>query len=226
LEEAFESKRVRWRWYRPATTALVVGFAQRLRADSLIDAARCKAAGIEVLTRRAGGGLVLLGPDTLCFAIAFPLPHPLVVDDLTESYRWLGYRLTSGLHALGVSQARRIEVAEARADTSRLAARAAESPVDRLVRATCFGGLSPHEIVVANAKLVGLAQVRRRHAVLYQVGILLEDQSHLAYFVQTPDESAREGLRRTLSARTVGLHSLTSATPEQVVSVLDAHLNL
>jgi lipoate-protein ligase A len=56
--------------------------------------------------------------------------------------------------------------------------------------------------------LVGIAQVRRRHAALFQFGILLRDQSALADYLQVPDESTREKLRAVLRQRTVGLESL------------------
>jgi lipoate-protein ligase A len=200
------------RWYVVDAPALVLGFAQRLRAADLVDAERCRAAGVEVVERRAGGGLVLLDVGMLCVTVALPLPHALVPADLTESYRWLGDALVSGLHALGVSDARRLEVAEARAGVAELAA--SDNQVSRLVAATCYGTPSPHEVVVGAAKLAGLAQVRRRHAVLFQAGILLRDQSMVAELVRVPDEATRAGLRRALAERTIGLDGLLASTPE------------
>src|SRR6185437_7460724 len=109
--------------------------------------ARCAAAGVEVLHRRAGGGAVLVDRDTmLCGAICLPLPHPLLGDDLTASYRWLGEHLSARLGA------RRVEVAEARADVATLKSRG--DPVARLLLGACYGALSPHEVVMGTAKLV------------------------------------------------------------------------
>ena len=75
---------------------------------------------------------------------------------------------------------------------------------------TCYGALSPHEVVVGSAKMVGLAQIRRRHAALFQFGVLLEDQSRLADFLIAPDARTREVLRNELRRRSIGLRRLTA----------------
>jgi lipoate-protein ligase A len=121
----------------------------------------------------------------------------MVGDDLTAAYHWLGEQLAERLDA------RRVEVEEARADVATLRART--DPVARLLLAACYGALSPHEVVLGTAKLVGLAQIRRRHAALFQFGILLRDQSALADLLVVPDEATREELRAELRRRTVGL---------------------
>jgi lipoate-protein ligase A len=212
------------RWYVVDAPALVLGFAQRLRATDLVDAERCRATGVEMLERRAGGGLVLLDESMLCLAVALPLPHQLVPADLTESYRWLGEALASGLRARGIGSARCLEVAEARLGAAELAA--SDGQVSRLLGATCYGVPSPHEVVVGTAKLAGLAQVRRRHAALFQAGILLRDQSPLAALVRVPDEAARAGLCRALAERTVGLDSLLACAlgPAQIVRAVGPYL--
>src|SRR3979409_512208 len=107
----------------------------------------------------------------LCGAVC--VPRPSVADDVTESYRWLGDLLVSGLRSLGVADGRVTAVDEARKDVALLNAR--DDPVARILLTTCYGALSPHEVAVGNAKLVGLAQVRRRHAALFQFGILRRD---------------------------------------------------
>jgi lipoate-protein ligase A len=195
------------RWYVAASPAVVVGIGLRHRVAEVVDLARCQAAGVEVLDRRAGGGAVLVDRDAmLCGAICVPLSHPLLDDDLTASYRWLGSRLCHRLGELGVAGARRVEVAEARADVRALRSR--EDRLGRLLLATCYGALSPHEVVVGTAKLIGLAQVRRRHAALFQFGVLLRDQSPLADLLRVPDEPTRQQLRTALRQRTIGLTAL------------------
>lgn len=212
------------RWYLAGSAALVLGSAQRAQGSALIDMERCGTAGVEELRRRAGGGLVLLDDGMLCLAVALPRGHPRWSEDVTDSYRWLGEALARGLHQLGVRSARRVEVSEAREESARLAADT--SPAAALVRAGCFGGLSPHEIVVGNAKLVGMAQVRRRNGALFQVGILLRDQRPLADLVRTPDEATREALRELLGRRTVGLTSVLQELPPvgRIARVLDTSL--
>jgi lipoate-protein ligase A len=195
------------RWYTVTAPALVLGLGLRQRADELVDRARCLAAGVEVLERRAGGGAVLLDAEMVCCTVCVPLPDPRVGDDLTASYRWLGEYFAA---RLGL---RRVEVAEAREDVAALRGR--PDAAARLLLGACYGSLSPHEVVDGHgAKVVGLAQVRRRHAALYQVGILLRDQSPLADLLRVPDDVTREALRDELRRRTAAI-SAGLIQPEQ-----------
>ena len=178
-----------------------------------MDVPRCERAGVQVVERRAGGGAVLVDQHMLCGALALPISR--VSQDVTESYRWLGNLL---LEALDVPRARRVEVAEARQDVARL--RGTSSPVSRLLLATCYGGLSPHEIVVDGKKLVGLAQVRRRQTALFQFGILLRDQSALADYLVVPDEPTRAAVRQALYERTLGLTAATDRSASAVAAAI------
>ncbi len=192
------------RWWVGASPAVVIGLGLRHRVHEIVDIDRCRAAGVEILERRAGGGALLVNAHMLCGAIC--LPRSSIPDDVTESYRWLGDILQAKLRALGVENARRIDLAEARADVAQL--KALDDRVNRLLLSTCYGALSPHEIAIGNAKLVGIAQIRRRHAALFQFGILLRNQAPLADYLQVPDEPTREKLRDALSQRTVGIDAL------------------
>ncbi len=189
------------RWWVAASPAVVVGLGLHHRLSSIVDKERCHAAGVAVLERRAGGGALLLDEHMLCGAVR--LPRASVADDVTESYRWLGDRLVSNLRSLGIADARRIETHEARRDVAELKSR--DDPVARILLTTCYGALSPHEVAIGPAKLVGLAQIRRRNAVLFQFGILLRDQSPLADFLHVPDEVTRAQVRAALCQRTVGV---------------------
>jgi lipoate---protein ligase len=187
------------RWWVASSPAIVVGLGLRHRLASIIDLERCREAGVDVLDRRAGGGAVLVDSHMLCGAICVPIG--MVSSDLTESYRWIADRL------LSMVPGRRVEIAEGRADVAALRAR--DDPVAKLLLSTCYGALSPHEIVDSEGrKLVGLAQIRRRHAALFQFGILLRDQSRLADYLNVPDEPTRDQLRAELQRRTVGLDQL------------------
>jgi lipoate---protein ligase len=202
------------RWYVATRPAVVLGLALHRRAASVLDLDRCAQAGVQVLERRAGGGAVLLDQHMLCYAVA--LPTVLVSQDLTESYRWLGEHFAQRLRELGVP-GRRVEVEEARADV-------AQHRHD-LLGTTCYGVLSPHEVAVGGAKMVGLAQVRRRHAALFQVGILLREQSGLADYLRVPDADSRERLRQALRERTVGLETLIGPLPlDHLVAALSPDL--
>lgn len=163
--------------------------------DSLLDQPRIARAGMSIVARQAGGGLVLVDDGMLCLTVALANDHPLYEADLTASYRWLGEACAAGLQALGIA-ARTIDVAEARARAATMAA---------LARSLCFVGWSPHEVIVGDKKIVGLAQVRRQHGCLFQAGILLRDQSALADALCVACESDREDARRLLGRTTIGL---------------------
>jgi hypothetical protein len=70
------------------------------------------------------------------------------------------------------------------------------------------------------AKLVGLAQVRRRDAALFQFGVLLRDQSPLADFLCVESEAERESLRGALARRTIGLAALTTRSASEVAEAI------
>lgn len=207
------------RWYVVDQPAVVTGFAQRTRVDDLLDHARCAERGIAILGRRAGGGLVLLDDGMLCLTVVLAAGHRQLDADVTASYRWLGEALAAGLRGLGVAGARRVETAEARADVAALARD--PRPTAAWMRAICYGALSPHEVAVGAAKIVGLAQVRRRRGALFQVGILLRDQSPLADLLRLDAGSAaaREDLRQEIGRRTAGLGThLADVPPAQEIA--------
>ena len=120
---------------------------------------------VEVLERKAGGGVVLTGPGMVSASIVLPHGHPLLCDSLVGSYRWLGQLHVAALAELGVPAhalpAQALTLANAMMDV-------------RPVRWACFGGLSPWEVVDAGyRKLVGLAQRRQRSGVLLVAGTLV-----------------------------------------------------
>ena len=132
---------------------LVLGSAQ-----SETDAAT----SADVVRRGTGGGAVFCDEGVLLIDLAVPAGHALAPEDVTEAYRPLGEAVQHALAGLGVD-CRTVGVEEARAmDDARKAA----------ARRACWAGLSPYEIVLGDGrKLVGLAQRRRRGAVLHQVAI-------------------------------------------------------
>jgi lipoate-protein ligase A len=207
------------RFWLADAPAVVVGLGLHHRLASVVDLERCRTRTVDVVERRAGGGAVLLDTDVLCGAIA--LPTSAVAGDVTESYRWLGDVLVQALSRMGVT-ARRVEVAEARADIARL--RASDDAGDRRLLNACYGALSPHEVVVDTsdgpAKVVGLAQVRRRNAALFQFGILLSNQAPLADLLRVDDERDRASLSDKLERRTIGLEALTARSASEVAAAI------
>jgi lipoate---protein ligase len=216
LDQLQPGQRSLERWWVAASPAVVYGLGLRSRLAAVVDLERCRAAAVEVIERRAGGGALFLDRrHMLCGAVCVHAED--VASDVTESYRWLGDHLATRLVSLGLT-ATRVDVDAARADVQGLRERSDD--LARLLLATCYGSLSPHEVVIGGAKVVGLAQVRRRHAALFQIGVLMQDQSRLADYLAVDDERARAGLRQELQTRTVGLEKLTGRSISEVAAAI------
>lgn len=150
-----------WQLWAYQTPGLVLGCSQKNAIST--DPAR-EPAGIEVVSRQAGGGAVLVGPWMLSVSVVLPNAHALVSGNLVASYRWLGELYASLLQDLGVA-AHAITPEEARALHQAVPAELAWA---------CYGGFSPWEVVVGQKKIVGLAQVRKRTGALLVAGLLLD----------------------------------------------------
>jgi lipoate---protein ligase len=183
------------RWCTTAPPALYLGASQKPAA---VDAAACRAAGLAVYKRASGGTVVLADEGLLGLDVVVPPHDPLWLDDLTQSYRWLGAAWTEALRSVGVP-ASLVSVQAARADARDVREEA------RLARAACFGALSPFEVTVQGRKVVGLAQVRRRTGALFQAAVLLRwVPAQLSALLALPQDE-RSRLGAALHARAVGL---------------------
>ncbi|NLD67874.1 MAG: lipoate--protein ligase family protein [Limnobacter sp.] len=165
-----------WTWPRPA---IVLGRAQR----KLLDEVRERAGtGIEVLARDSGGGAVLAGPWMVGASVVLPVGHRLLGANLIDAYRWLGEAYYAVVQEIGIAarlvRPDELQRGELRIRESQRGQRSADGSRDDLaprepVAWACYGSLSPWELVDADGrKLVGLAQQRRRNAVLLVSGLL------------------------------------------------------
>lgn len=170
-----------WNYEQPA---IVLGCSQR----SLL-ASACRNSKIEVLLRRSGGGAVLVGPWMLGLSVVLPVGHALATPSLVASYRWIGELMAAVLRDGGID-----------AMPVPPAAAGAMVPAAELDWA-CFGRVSPWEVVVAGRKIIGLAQVRGRHAVLLAGGILLSapEWTLLCGALNRPLSNAASLMRATTS---------------------------
>jgi lipoate---protein ligase len=185
------------RWYVSEQPVLVLGNGQSL---DCVDLSACRASDVEVLRRTSGGTAVLVDRYAVSMEVALPLRHPLALGDIVRSYQWIGELWAQTLQVLGVEQARAIPLEEVRS----LPKMAPDDPV----RLACYGTLSPFEPVVGLRKVVGLSQVRRRSAVLYQVGTYLRWHPRaLAALLSVPD-AERAPLSLRLQGAAAGLDEL------------------
>lgn len=131
---------------------LSLGYGQRTR---VVDRARCRARGWQVVRRPSGGG-ALLHAEELTYCLLLPPQHPLQQGDILASYARLRRGLVAGLARLGVA-----------ADEAVTATTGSR----RHFEAICYLQPAAQEVSVAGRKLIGSAQLRRR-GVLLQHGSL------------------------------------------------------
>ncbi|MEY2521926.1 MAG: lipoate---protein ligase [Ilumatobacteraceae bacterium] len=134
---------------------LVLGSSQR--AES-VDVASATRHGIDIVRRRSGGGGVLLWPGEFVWLdLEIPEGDDLWSDDVGRSMWWVGDLWREALADFEPSAA---------VYRGRLVQTRWSSDV-------CFAGAGPGEVLVEDAKLVGVSQRRTRRAVRFQTMIHL-----------------------------------------------------
>jgi lipoate-protein ligase A len=186
------------RWYMSEQPALILGNGQ---PDTAADEEACRASGVEVLRRTSGGTAVLADNMVVSMEVALPIGHPLAKGDIVQAYQWIGELWAQTLQVLGLADARAIPTDEVRSLPT--------IPKDDPIRMACYGTLSPFEPVVAGRKIVGLCQVRRRSAILYQVGVHLRWRPEALVALLAVAPEAREPLSLRLHTAAAGLEEVT-----------------
>lgn len=153
-----------------AGSAVVFGSTQSLE---LADESTAVAAGVEIATRRSGGGSVWLAPeDSVWIDLVVSRGDPLWHDDVAKAMWWVGEVWSAALGALGV------------ADLSIHRGALLTTAWSRLI---CFDGLGPGEVCRAGAKLVGISQRRTRDVARFQcVAYRHYDPSALLHVLREP----------------------------------------
>ncbi len=140
---------------RATSPTLVLGSSQR---EESVDIEAAERQGIDIVRRRSGGGGVLLWPDEFVWLdLEIPASDELWSDDIGRSMWWVGELWATAL-----------------ADVEPLAV----VYCGRLVRTrwsadVCFAGCGPGEVLVGDAKLVGISQRRTRVAARFQTMVHL-----------------------------------------------------
>jgi len=191
------------------TSTVVLGCSQRALRASVQQ--RLAGRGV-VLQRESGGGAVLTGPWLVSASVVVPHDHAWVRGGVVESYRQFAELHVAALAELGVIAQPALPHDVARANEA-----------GATVPWACFGSLSPWEVVNDQGrKLVGLAQRRRRAAVLLVAGTLVgkADWPLLCEATGHPEDEA------LLSRRTVSCNEMASRpiATERFASVLAQRL--
>jgi lipoate-protein ligase A len=138
--------------------ALVLGSAQ---PDDHVDLDRARAAGIEVVRRRSGGGAVLLVPDEVVWVdVIVPVTSPVWDPDVVRSAGWLGDAWMEALGGFGPS-------------AGATGMRVHRGPLvgSQWSRHVCFAGVGPGEVLDGRSKLVGVSQRRTRLHARFQCAL-------------------------------------------------------
>ncbi len=137
------------------------------------------------IVRRPTGGRAILHTDELTYSVIAPIDHPDVSGDILSSYRRLSRGLTAGLEILGIP----VQVEPAH-----------QVPAEMKNLPVCFEVPSPYELTVGGKKILGSAQVRRKHAVLQHGTLPLKGEiaritNVLSYPGITEQEAAAASVR-------------------------------
>lgn len=161
-------------WFEPERAAVVLGSSQD---STILDTDACERMGLDVVTRRSGGGIVVVGPgSTLWLDVLVPRGHRLWDDDVVRASWWVGETWAGVLEELGVG------------DVSIHRGPLVSSDLARLI---CFAGRGPGEVFVGVSKAVGISQRRTRDWSRFQCALSLrwEGSRHAAILRDPPAES-------------------------------------
>lgn len=174
------------RFYGWAPPCVSLGYRQP--AD-VVDGERLVALGWD-LVRRPTGGRAILHVDELTYSVVAPTSEPRVKGNILESYRRLSEALVVGLNLLGLA------TSEAPKDPNSVGP---EGPA-------CFDTPSNYEITHGRRKLVGSAQVRKKHVVLQHGTLpLVGDVGRLVHGLRFDTEDDRRRMGTDLRRRATTL---------------------
>lgn len=138
--------------------AIVLGSRQR---SDVLDLDACRRAGVEVATRRSGGGVVYLTPDEVVWVdVIVGATDARFTTDLRASMRWLGRCWVDALQSV-----------VAGIDPERLAVHAGGIEAGPWSDLVCFAGIGPGEVLLDGRKLVGISQRRTRDGARFQCAV-------------------------------------------------------
>lgn len=135
--------------------AIVLGSTQQ---QDIIDYAATDAAGVDVVRRRSGGGVVMLWPQRQVWVDFFiPAGDSLWHDDVIRSALWVGemwVAVVKSCASYGVGEEPVIHIGGLESD--------------EWGKLVCFAGVGPGEVLLAGRKVVGVSQRRNRSRVRIQ----------------------------------------------------------
>lgn len=191
-------------WFEVSGPAIALGSTQR---PAVVDAAAARAAGVEVLRRRSGGGAVWLAPGAVTWVdVILPAGDPRWVDDVGRSAAWLGRIWQGALADVGVPGTVEHDGPLRRTTASDL---------------VCFAGLAPGELSLDGRKVLGISQRRTRAGARFQCAVLHRWEPDPLVDLLALDEVDRETLRAEVADAAVGIGPVA---PDALVAALGRRL--
>jgi len=176
--------------HHPVDRALVLGSAQK---DDVVDMEACKAAGVDVVRRRSGGGAVLVDPDHIVWIDLFvPAGDPLWQHDVGRAAWWVGEAWAAAL----------------RPDLPSVSVW--KGPMQRRLWSSliCFAGLGPGEVTLGagpeTPKVVGISQRRTRAGALFQCACIREWDPALLVWLLALSSEDRHLCEKALHTAAIG----------------------
>jgi lipoate-protein ligase A len=150
--------------------SVVLGSTQR---EDVVDRRAAETAGVAVIRRRSGGGAVWVAPgDPHWVDVVVPRGHDLWTDDVGRAFLPIGRAWQRALSSLGIGGTHLHE--------DRLAC----GPLGGTV---CFAGRGPGEVLIGDAKVVGISQRRTRAGARFQCAVPVRwDPAPLARVLAEP----------------------------------------
>ena len=192
-------------WRPPA-----VSLGRFQRAESSIDPEACRERGIDVVRRPTGGRAILHTAEEVTFSLVASAAR-LGTTGVMDSYRLLAQGIVAGLRSLGLD--------------ARLVERSAPPPSGTSQDPACFAVMARCDLVGADGKLVGSAQVQRNGVILQQnslpLRINLDDWRRV--FRRSHDAPQATGLCDA-AGRIVAYHEVAAALRDGFASTFDVEL--
>ena len=140
----------------PVCPHVVLGSSEREKA--FMDFSYMEREGIQLASRRSGGGAVIvIAEDLLWLDVFVPTRSRFWLEDIKRSSLWMGGIWLDALQSISV-------------DCLLYDGQFIRSSLSDLV---CFAGKGPGEIFINDQKIVGISQRRSRQGTQFQCGLIL-----------------------------------------------------
>lgn len=170
---------------RPTTPAVVLGSTQR---PTEVDDKRRLRGDYELVTRRSGGGAVVVAPQAQVWLDLFvPRDDPLFDNDIGRAAYWVAELWIAAI--------------EKSANPSDPIEPIRELVPTRFSRAVCFSGLGPGEVTIAGRKVVGVSQRRGRSGAWFFTMALRENAQGVLSELLVLEAGDRQALASELATR-------------------------